>query len=190
MQVTHAAKYLAETAVIATKVDFDKIEAMATELDALRKRGGKLYCLGLGGGAANASHATNDFRKLCGLEAYCLTDNVSEFTAHANDSGWKKAFDLQFAQRGDALLIFSVGGGTEAFSLPIVSAIYFAKERGLKIFGIVGRDGGDTKRLGDCVLVVPTVNTDRITPHTEAFQLVILHCLVSHPLLQRRPTTW
>ena len=186
----HTTRYLAETAAICTQLDATLVEALANELATLRHRHGRLYVLGLGGGAANASHATNDFRKLCQIDAQCLTDNVAELTARANDDGWMNAFLLHFARAGDALFVFSVGGGTEAFSKPIVQAIDQAKKKEMRVLGIVGRDGGETRRRGDCVIVVPTVSTDRITPHTEAFQLVILHCLVSHPLLQRKATTW
>ena len=157
---------------------------------ALRERGGRLWIAGLGGSAANASHAANDFRKLCGIEAYCLTDNISELTARANDEGWAEAFSLAYAKKDDALFVLSVGGGTEHVSVPITNALEAASHIGMRILGIVGRDGGNTKHAGDCVVVVPTVEPARITPHAEAFQAVIWHCLVSHPSLQRKPTKW
>jgi D-sedoheptulose 7-phosphate isomerase len=166
------------------------IEKMVSDLVALRERKGRLWLAGLGGSAANASHAANDFRKLCGIEAYCLTDNVSELTARANDEGWAEAFSLDYAKEGDALLVFSVGGGTENVSKPITTALEIAVARGMRILGVVGRNGGQTLEVGDSVVVVPTVDSAHITPHTEAFQAVVWHCLVSHPSLQRRPTKW
>lgn len=186
----HADTYLREVAEIAEKIDRAGIERMVTELAALRARDGRLWLVGLGGSAANASHAANDFRKLCGIEAYCLTDNVSELTARANDEGWAEAFPLDYTKKGDALLVLSVGGGTENVSRPINTALEIAQSFGLRILGIVGRDGGNTKAAGDCVIVVPTIDPARITPHTESWQSVILHCIVSHPSLQRRATKW
>ncbi len=186
----HADTYLRETAAIAEKIDRAGIERLVMELAALRSRDGRLWLVGLGGSAANASHAANDFRKLCGIEAYCLTDNVYEFTARANDEGWAEAFPLDYAKKGDALLVLSVGGGTENVSRPINTALEIAVHNGLRILGIVGRDGGNTKAKGDCVLVVPTIDPERITPHTESFQSIILHALCSHPSLQRKPTKW
>ena len=186
----HADTFLREAAAIAEKLDRAEIERLAAELVALRERGGRLWLVGLGGSAANASHAANDFRKLCGIEAYCLTDNVSELTARANDDGWAEAVSLAYAKEGDALFVLSVGGGTQNVSVPITTALEEAGRRGMRILGIVGRDGGNTKNAGDCVVVVPTVEPARITPHAEAFQGVIWHCLVSHPSLQRKPTKW
>ncbi len=163
---------------------------MVSELVALRERKGRLWLVGLGGSAANASHAANDFRKLCNIESYCLTDNVAELTARANDEGWAEAFSLSYAKEGDALFVLSVGGGTENVSRPINASLLEASRLGLRILGIVGRDGGNTREAGDCVIVVPTIEPAHITPHTEAFQAVIWHCLVSHPSLQRKPTKW
>jgi len=188
--VSHSVAFFEETCQIAAKLDTEKVEHLVRELSALRERKGRLWLVGLGGSAANASHAANDFRKLCAIEAYCLTDNVAEFTARANDEGWAEAFDLDYAREGDALFVLSVGGGTQSVSRPINTALKNAGRLGVRILGIVGRDGGNTKALGDCVVVVPTVEPNRITPHTEGWQGVILHALVSHPSLQRWRTTW
>lgn len=190
--MTHAAMYLDETAQIASLIDPMEVERMALVLQRLRERGGRLFLAGLGGGAANCSHAANDFRKLCGIEAYSLSDNASELTARANDEGFAGMYAdmLGFSTDQDALLVFSVGGGADGVSQPIVGALRKAKEVGMPILGIVGRDGGATKSYGDCVVIVPTLDASRVTPHTEAFQMVVLHCLVSHPKLQKRPTKW
>jgi D-sedoheptulose 7-phosphate isomerase len=185
-----------EAAKIAGGLDYDLIDHLADELIDLRSRGGRLFVLGVGGSAANASHPVNDFRKLCGIEAYAPTDNVSELTARINDEGWDTAFSgwlaVSRASEDDALFIFSVGGGNleQNVSLNLVSAVNLGKERGLKIFGVVGRDGGYTKQAGNVVVVIPTVAPDRVTPHAEAFQAVVWHCLVSHPGLQIRATKW
>ena len=168
---------------------------MARQLLFLRERGGRLFCMGVGGGAANASHAVNDFRKLCGIEAYCPTDNVSEFSARANDEGFESTF-MEWLKACkpdiiDAVLVFSVGGGDtlKHVSMNIVKALHYCKMNGLRSFGIVGRDGGYTKLVGHTVVVIPSA-AERVTAHTEAFQMVVLHCLVSHPLLQKNPTKW
>jgi D-sedoheptulose 7-phosphate isomerase len=195
-KVTHTEQYLKETIAIAESLDADKVEEMVKELVSLRERKGRLFIIGLGGSAANASHAVNDFRKLCGIETYAPTDNVAQLTAIANDIGWSHIFsewmDLcnGYPSNDDALLILSVGGGTDAVSLPLGSAIAEAHMHLMKVFGIVGRDGGYTAEHGDCVLIVPTVEAKRVTPHTEGWQSVILHCLVSHPDLQIRKTKW
>lgn len=190
----HAAKYLSEVSGAAKLLDALPIEAMAKALNEVRKKEGRLFFIGLGGSAANASHAVNDFRKLCGFEAYAPTDNVAELTAIANDDGWITIFShwLHESQAGtaDALFVLSVGGGTDSVSAPLRPAINLAKARSMPVFGIVGRDGGYTKKVGDYVIVIPTVNKERVTPHTEAFQSVILHLLVSHPLLQKSKTKW
>lgn len=186
----HAETFLEETREIAAQLDAEKVEELVRELAALRERNGRLWLAGLGGSAANASHAANDFRKLCHIEAYCLSDNIAEFTARANDEGWAEAFSLSYAKAGDALFVLSVGGGTQSVSSPLNTALEIAASAGVRILGIVGRDGGNTKLLGDCVLVVPIVEPNRITPHTEGWQSVILHAIVSHPSLQRRRTTW
>jgi D-sedoheptulose 7-phosphate isomerase len=192
--VTHSNSYLREVGVIAKVMEDGPVEEMAKALSEIRELGGRLFFIGLGGSAANASHAVNDFRKLCGFEAYCPSDNVSELTAIANDTDFSAIFwDWLVgsnATSNDALFILSVGGGTASVSRPIASAITFAREIEMDIFGIVGRDGGLTKKHGDHVIVIPTINKDRVTPHTEAFQSVILHLLVSHPLLQKSKTKW
>ena len=192
----HATQFFAEVQQVAQRIDVDAIEALARELVELRSRGGRLFLLGVGGSAANCSHAVNDFRKLCGIEAYAPTDNVSELTARTNDEGWDTVFSAWLrtskASAKDAILVFSVGGGNaeKNVSANIVSGLKEAKQRGLKVFGIVGRDGGYTKQVGDCVVVVPTVDASRVTPHTEALQAVVWHCLVSHPDLQQISTKW
>jgi D-sedoheptulose 7-phosphate isomerase len=192
----HARQYFSEVESIARSIDAEAIEELATALADLRGRGGRLFLLGVGGSAANCSHAVNDFRKLCGIEAYAPTDNVSELTARTNDEGWETVFAAWLrtsrANDKDAVLVFSVGGGNleKNVSANIVAGIKEAKQRGLKVFGVVGRDGGYTKQAGDCVVVVPTVEASRITPHTEAFQAVVWHCLVSHPVLQQAATKW
>jgi len=193
---THSAAYLAEVAEIARRIDQEAIERLVGHLVALRERGGRLFVLGVGGSAANCSHAVNDFRKLCGIEAYAPTDNVSELTARTNDEGWETVFagwlEVSRAGERDAVLVFSVGGGNleRNVSANIVGALKVAKARGLAVYGVVGRDGGFTKQIGDEVIVIPTVHEGRVTPHTEAFQAVVWHCLVSHPALQLRATKW
>lgn len=193
---SHASAYLSEARIICERLDSEAIERLVDRLAHLRGRGGRLFVLGVGGSAANAAHAVNDFRKLCGIEAYAPTDNVSELTARANDEGWESIFsgwlEVSRANERDAIFVFSVGGGNleHNVSANIVAALKVAKERRIAVFGVVGRDGGYTKKVGDEVIVVPTVNTSRITPHTEAFQAVVWHCLVSHPTLQRVATKW
>ena len=192
----HTQTYFQETVKVAQSIDVATVERLAKELAALRERGGRLFLLGVGGSAGNCSHAVNDFRKLCGIEAYAPTDNVSELTARTNDEGWETVFAAWLrtsrANDKDAVLVFSVGGGDLAKNVSpnIVAGLKEAKQRGLKIFGVVGRDGGYTKQVGDCVVVVPTVEAARVTPHTEAFQAVVWHCLVSHPVLQQTATKW
>jgi len=194
--VTHAADFFAEVATIAGSIDKTAIESLASALAALRERQGRLFLLGVGGSAANAAHAVNDFRKLCGIEAYAPTDNVSELTARTNDEGWATVFTgwlkVSRLNKNDALLILSVGGGNaeKNVSPNLIGAIDAAKECGATVLGIVGRDGGYTKQKGDVVVVVPTVHADRVTPHSEAFQAVVWHCLVSHPALQQMRTKW
>ena len=192
----HSKIFFEEVAKVAQTIDLAAIENLAKELVALRQRGGRLFLLGVGGSAANCSHAVNDFRKLCGIEAYTPVDNVSELTARTNDEGWDTVFAAWLrtskANKNDSVLVFSVGGGNaeKNVSANIVSGIKEAKQRGMKVFGVVGRDGGYTKQVGDCVVVVPTVEASRVTPHTEAFQAVVWHCLVSHPELQQILTKW
>jgi len=194
--MTHAASYLVEVGEIARKLPADVVEKVAAELFDLRERGGRLFVIGVGGSAGNCNHAVNDFRKLCGIEAYAPTDNVSELTARTNDEGWHTVFSewLKVSRIGakDAVFVLSVGGGNleKNVSPNIVAALKEAKARGARVLGIVGRDGGYTKQVGDAVVVIPIVSDDRITPHTEAFHAVVWHCLVSHPKLQQNATKW
>jgi D-sedoheptulose 7-phosphate isomerase len=192
----HSGTYFGEVAKIAQTIDAAGVETLAKALADLRSRGGRLFFLGVGGSAANCSHAVNDFRKLCGIEAYTPVDNVAELTARTNDEGWDTVFAAWLrtskATQNDAAFVFSVGGGSleKNVSANIVAGLKEARQRGMKIFGVVGRDGGYTKQVGDCVVVVPTVEPARVTPHTEAFQAVVWHCLVSHPALQQTSTKW
>ncbi|MGH2359794.1 MAG: SIS domain-containing protein [bacterium] len=192
----HSRQFFEEVGVVAKAIDVDAVERLAQELARLRERGGRLFLLGVGGSAANCSHAVNDFRKLCGIEAYTPVDNVAELTARTNDEGWDTVFSgwlkVSKASDKDAVLVFSVGGGNleKKVSTNIVAGLQEARSRGMKIFGVVGRDGGYTKQVGDCVVVIPTVEASRVTPHTEAFQAVVWHCLVSHPALQQQATKW
>lgn len=192
----HSKRFLEQAARIAAQIDHELVEQIAEELVALRDRGGRLFLLGVGGSAANCSHAVNDFRKLAGIETYSPCDNVSELTARTNDEGWETVFSewlkVSRADADDAVLVFSVGGGDAVrnVSANIVHALDEAKRRGLKVFGITGRNGGYTKQVGDAVVVVPTVDDSHITPHSEAFQAVVWHCIVSHPRLKARATKW
>ena len=192
----HARQFFASVERIATEIDFVAIEKLATELAGLRARRGRLFLLGVGGSAGNCSHAVNDFRKLCGIEAYSPVDNVSELTARTNDEGWDTVFagwlEVSRLAEQDALLIFSVGGGDAErnISVNLVRAIDLARERGAKIFGVVGRASGYTAQHGDVVVVIPPVDPDRVTPLSEGMQAVVWHCLVSHPALQTRSTKW
>jgi D-sedoheptulose 7-phosphate isomerase len=192
----HSSDFIGEAAKICAEIDAQKIERLADELAALREREGRLFILGVGGSAGNASHAVNDFRKLCGIETYTPADNVSELTARTNDEGWETVFsgwlEVSRLRAADALLIYSVGGGddTRNVSVNIIRAIELAKARGAKVFGIVGKDSGYTARHGDVVVVVPQVNPDRVTPLSEAFQAIVWHCLVCNPKLQKRATKW
>ena len=196
LKASHASEYFAEASQIIERIDYEMLERIAQGLADLRARGGRLFLLGVGGSAANCSHAVNDFRKLCGIEAYTPVDNVAELTARTNDEGWETVFaawlGVSRANDHDAVFVFSVGGGNAAknISVNLVRAIDEAKRRGLRIYGVVGRDGGYTKQMGDAVLVIPTVNAARVTPHTEAFHAVAWHCLVSHPKLQLAETKW
>jgi D-sedoheptulose 7-phosphate isomerase len=194
--MSYATKHLEEAGSIITKLDAEAIERMAAALADLRSRGGRLFFLGVGGGAGNCSHAVNDFRKIVGIEAYAPTDNVSELTARTNDEGWETTFvewlrTSRLSSR-DALFVMSVGGGNleKNISPNLVRALEYAKVVGANVFGIVGRDGGFTARVGDHVIIVPTVNTETVTPHAESFQVVIWHLLVSHPALKTNQTKW
>jgi D-sedoheptulose 7-phosphate isomerase len=194
--MTHAESFFAAAAKICHDIPLAAIEALAAELDRLRARQGRLFLIGVGGSAGNCSHAVNDFRKLCGIEAYSPVDNVSELTARANDEGWDTIFSawLEVSRLGDkdAILVYSVGGGDleRNISPNIVKAVDLAKARSAKVFGIVGRDSGYTAKHGDVVVVIPQIDPAWVTPLSEAFQAVVWHCLVSHPSLQRRQTKW
>ena len=192
----HSQTYLSEAAEICSRIDPEQMESLVAELLRLRDNGGRLFVIGVGGSAANCSHAVNDFRKLCGIETYAPVDNVAELTARTNDEGWETVFTAYLrtsrANEKDAVLVFSVGGGDAVrnVSANIVAALDEAKSRDMKIFGIVGRDGGYTKKVGDNVIVIPTISSDRITPHSEAFQGVLWHCIVCHPDLMIQENKW
>src|ERR1700720_3500371 len=184
---TFAEKFLAEAAEILARLDRASLEKAAKMIGELRSTGGRLFILGVGGSAANASHAVNDFRKIAGIEAYAPTDNVSELTARTNDEGWATVFESWLKtsrlQARDLILVFSVGGGDleKNVSPNLVAALKFAKQTGAKIIGVVGRDGGYTGQVADTCILIPTVNPLHVTPHAEAFQAVVWHLLVSHP---------
>lgn len=194
--MTFAEQFVAEAAEILSKIDTEAVERMAALLAQSRAAGGRLFILGVGGSAANASHAVNDFRKICGMEAYAPTDNVSELTARTNDEGWAGVFEgwlkVSRLRASDTLLVLSVGGGDveKNVSPNLVAAIRHAKSVGAKVTGIVGRDGGYTAQAADVCVIVPTVNPTHVTPHAEAFQAVIWHLLVSHPALKAAETKW
>lgn len=194
--MNYAQQYFQEVKMIADAIDTEGIGRLALALRDLRNDGGRLFFLGVGGGAGNCSHAVNDFRKLCGIESYAPSDNVPELTARTNDEGWNTVFAewLKTSKAGpkDGLFIFSVGGGDaeKNVSANIVLALDEAKARGCKVFGVVGRQGGYTKQVGTEVIVVPQAAPSRITPHTEAFQAVVWHCLVSDPVLNVMSTKW
>lgn len=194
--MSFAKQFFDEAKSILDGLNLEAAEKMATLLAETRAAGGRLFILGVGGSAANASHAVNDFRKIVGIETYAPTDNVSELTARTNDEGWATVFETWLAtsklNSKDAVLIFSVGGGNleKNVSPNLVAALKFAKERGAKILGIVGRDGGYTGQVADACVIVPTVNPTHVTPHAEAFQAVVWHMLVSHPALKQVETKW
>ena len=194
--MTFAATFLAEAREVIDRIDADAIERVVAALATLRERGGRLFILGVGGSAGNASHAVNDFRKLVGIEAYAPTDNVSELTARTNDEGWETTFsawlEVSKLRADDAILVFSVGGGSleRNVSPNLVRAVQYAKQTGATVLGIVGRDGGYTAREADAAVIVPTVNDAHVTPHSEAFQGVVWHCIVSHPALKAKATKW
>ena len=194
--MSHAELYLQEASEIIRRLDTTAIERMAALLSTVKSDGGRLFFLGVGGSAANCSHAVNDFRKIAGVECYAPTDNVAELTARTNDEGWKSVFaewlKVSKLSAKDALFIMSVGGGDAErnISSNLVCAIQLARTVGAKVTGVVGRDGGFTARSADACVIIPSVNAQTITPHTEAFQALILHLLVSHPLLQENQTKW
>ena len=188
--------FITEAAEILNKLDIVAIEKMVNILAQTREQGGRLFVLGVGGSAANASHAVNDFRKIAGLETYAPTDNVSELTARTNDEGWASVFKAwlegSHLNAKDAVMVFSVGGGNleKNVSPNLVLALQLAKEVGAKIVGVVGRDGGYTAQVADACVVIPTVNPEHVTPHTEAFHSVVQHLLVTHPRLKSMQTKW
>ena len=194
--MSHVAHFFSEAKQLIELLDFKMIDKMAEELSALRERGGRLFILGVGGSAASASHAVNDFRKLCAIESYSPVDNVSELTARTNDEGWETVFSAWLAvskgNNKDAVLVFSVGGGHAGRNVSpnIINALKEAKKRDMKILGVVGRDGGYTKEVGDIVVLIPTIDPERVTPHVEAFHGLVWHCLTCHPKLQVNCTKW
>jgi D-sedoheptulose 7-phosphate isomerase len=194
--MSYSEQHLYEAREIVSKLDAALCEKAVELLAAVRARGGRLFILGVGGSAANASHAVNDFRKLAGMECYAPTDNVSELTARTNDDGWQSVFAEWLKgsrlDQKDALLVLSVGGGSleKNVSPNLVVALQLAKERGSAILAIVGRDGGYTAQVADVAIVIPTVNPANVTPHTEAFQAVVWHLWVSHPTLKTAETKW
>ena len=194
--MTHSQHFLQEARQIIDRIDTDQVELMATLISQARTRHGRLFILGVGGSAANASHAVNDFRKIAGIEAYAPTDNVSELTARTNDEGWPTVFvewlKTSRLNANDIVMILSVGGGSleKNVSPNLVTALQLASQVGCPIIGIVGRDGGYTAHVAQACVIVPTVNPDHITPHAEAFQAVVWHMLVSHPDLKNHQTRW
>jgi D-sedoheptulose 7-phosphate isomerase len=194
--MSYARRHLDEAARILETLDAAAIDRLAERIAALRASGGRLFFLGVGGSAANCSHAVNDFRKIAGIEAYTPVDNVSELTAWTNDEGWDSVFVEWLRgsrlQARDMVFVFSVGGGSleRNVSPNLVRALQFAKERGATIAGVVGRDGGFTATVADVCVIIPTVNPETVTPHAEAFQAVVWHLLVSHPLVKAAPTKW
>lgn len=194
--MTFTQQFLSEASEIVAQLDRDSIDRVVDILARTKAQGGRLFILGVGGSAANASHAVNDFRKIVGIEAYAPTDNVSELTARTNDEGWASVFaewlKVSKLRAEDTLLVFSVGGGNaeKQVSPNLISAVDYARTCGARITGIVGRDGGYTARLADACVIVPTVNAAHVTPHSEAFQAVIWHLFVSHPSLKAAQTKW
>ena len=192
----HIENYFNGISDISESINKEDIEYLAKALSKIKKKGGRIFFLGVGGSAGNASHAVNDFRKLCEIECYTPTDNVSEFSARINDDGWNSSFSewlrVSNLNKKDAIFIFSVGGGNikKKVSLNLVEAIKYAKKVKSNIFGIVGRDGGYTKKSGDNVILIPNLNSKLVTPFAESYQAVVWHCLVSHPLLQKIQTKW
>lgn len=188
--------YIQESISLLKDLDTQSIESVAKGLGRVRDTGGRLFILGVGGSAGHAGHAVNDFRKICGFEAYAPTDNVSELTARVNDEGWDTCFSewlkISRINKNDAVLVFSVGGGNREknVSVNLVKALEISKEVGAAIFGIVGKDGGFTKTVSEACVVIPPVSSERITPHTEGFCAVVWHLLVSHPALKKTMTKW
>ncbi len=194
--MTHSKNFLSKIAKLSAILDHDKIEKICDELVSLRKKNGRLFILGVGGSAANAGHAVNDFRKLCGIEAYAPSDNVSELTARTNDEGWETVFSewlkISNINNKDALMVFSVGGGNidKNVSKNLILAVDLANKIGTKIFGIIGKDGGYVKKHGTSVINIPTVEENLITPLSESYQAIVWHCIVSNPKIQINSTKW
>jgi len=188
--------HLSEAATICGQIDRNQIRQMVAQLVKVKANGGRLFLLGVGGSAANCSHATNDFRKIAHIESYCPTDNVSELTARINDEGWEGVFSAWLKgsrlTKDDLLFVMSVGGGNieKKVSVNLIEAMQYAKEIGAGVIGIVGRDGGYTAKVADACVIVPTVNAESVTPHSEAFQAVVWHLLVSHPDVQKQQGKW
>lgn len=194
--MSYAKQHLDEAVEIIHQIDTNAIEKMANLLAAVKHAGGRIFFLGVGGSAGNCGHAVNDFRKIVGIESYAPTDNVSELTARTNDEGWHTIFSewlkISKLTTKDALFIFSVGGGNfeKNISPNLVEALKYGKEVGCKVMGVVGRDGGYTAKVADACVIIPTVNPENVTPHSEAFQAVVWHLLVSHPKLKANQTKW
>jgi D-sedoheptulose 7-phosphate isomerase len=193
---SHTRTYLEDVGRIAAAIDAAEVDKIVALLVDLRRSRGRLFFIGVGGGAGNATHAVNDFRKIAGIECYTPTDNVSELTARVNDEGWETSFErwLETSRLGpeDVVFVFSVGGGSteKKISVNIVRALELARKAGARVAGIVGRDGGYTAKVGDACVIVPTVNSDTVTPHTESFQSVLWHLIVSHPDLRQSEMKW
>ena len=194
--MTFINKYLEEAKQIIDQIDKNEIEKMVNILSDIREIKGRIFFLGVGGGAGHASHAVNDFRKICEIECYAPTDNVSELTARINDDGWESSLKnwlkVSNLNSKDAIFIMSVGGGSQKknVSVNLIKAIEFSKKRKAKVLGIVGRDGGYTKKFGDLVILIPSVDNSLVTPYCESFQSLVWHCLISHPLLQTKKMKW
>ena len=192
----HTLNYFANIGKLSSKINKNQIENLAKTITKIRKNKGRLFFLGVGGSAGNCSHAVNDFRKICEVECYAATDNVSELTARINDEGWETSFAnwlmVSNLNSKDAIFIMSVGGGNKQknVSVNLIKAIQFAKRKNTKILGIVGMDGGYTKKVGDNVILIPTINKKLVTPYCESFHSVVWHCLVSHPILQKKKMKW
>jgi D-sedoheptulose 7-phosphate isomerase len=194
--VAYIDQYLSEVKQVVGRLNTGVIDRMIEDLVGLREKGGRLFFLGVGGGAGNATHAVNDFRKICGIESYTPTDNISELSARINDDGWDSAFvnwlkGSRLNER-DGVFVFSVGGGNrgKGISVNLVRALEYAKDVGAKIFGVVGREGGFTAQVADACVIVPTVNPETVTAHTEAFQAVVWHLIVSHPAMKVAEMKW
>lgn len=194
--MTYIDNYLNEVSQVAGQIDQSAVDKIIKLLLQIRKSGGRLFFLGVGGGAGNATHAVNDFRKICGIESYSSCDNVSELTARINDDGWESVFTEWLKgcrlNKNDGVFVFSVGGGDEKnnISVNLIRALQYSRGMGAKILGIVGRDGGFTRQVADTCIVVPTVNINAVTPHTEEFQSVVWHLIVSHPKMRLSEMKW